>query len=353
MNELNERQKLILALVIRDYIETVQPVGSNRLVERYRLDVSSATVRNEMVALSDMGYLTQPHTSAGRIPTEEGYRYFVRQLMGHTELPSDVKRTITHQFYQAGQDAEGWMRLAASVLAHQSQAAALVTTPHTTQARFKHLELIGTQGRQVLMVLVLWGGDVRQQMLALAEPVPQEQLSEASNQINALFQGMGPEAMATYGGHLTPLEQDVTKLIVEDLRRSQTVLTGEVYRDGLTHVLAEPEFAEVEVARKALRVLEERSFLEDLLSRTVLTTNVGGVQVLIGGEGTWEELRDCSMVLARYGAPSVATGAVGVLGPIRMAYGRIISTVRFVAGLLSDLVVDVHSGSTSPEAPEG
>jgi heat-inducible transcriptional repressor len=108
-------------------------------------------------------------------------------------------------------------------------------------------------------------------------------------------------------------------------------------------VLAEPEFAEVEVARKALRILEERSFLEDLLTRTVLTTNVGGVQVLIGGEGTWEELRDCSMVLARYGAPGLATGTLGVLGPIRMAYGRTISTVRFVAGLLSDLVVDLHT----------
>jgi heat-inducible transcriptional repressor len=107
--------------------------------------------------------------------------------------------------------------------------------------------------------------------------------------------------------------------------------------------LAEPEFAELDVARNALRILEERSLLEDLLTRTVLTTGVGGVQVLIGGEGTWEELRDCSMVLARYGAPGLATGALGVLGPIRMAYGRTISTVRFVAGLLSDLVVELHS----------
>jgi heat-inducible transcriptional repressor len=139
------------------------------------------------------------------------------------------------------------------------------------------------------------------------------------------------------------LEQDVLRLIAEDMHRSGNILGGEVYRDGLTHVLAEPEFAEVEVARKALRILEERSFLEDLLSRTVLTTNVGGVQVLIGGENNWEELRDCSMVLARYGAPGLATGALGVLGPIRMAYGRTISTVRFVAGLLSDLVVDLHT----------
>jgi heat-inducible transcriptional repressor len=343
VNNLTERQKLVLALVIRDYIETAQPVGSVRLVKRYNLDISSATVRNEMVVLTELNYLRQPHTSAGRVPTEEGYRYFVRQLMGHTDLPNDTKRTITHQFYQAGHDVDRWMRLAASILAHQSQAASLVTAPHTEQPRFKHLELIGTQGRQVLMVLVMTGGQVRQQMLSLAEPVPQGQLSAAAARLNSLCQGLDPQRMASLSGQLGALEQDVLKLIVDDMRHSGDILGGEVYRDGLTHVLSEPEFAEVEVARNALRILEERSLLEDLLSRTVLPTSVSGVQVLIGGEGTWEELRDCSMVLARYGAPGLATGAVGVLGPIRMAYGHTISTVRFVAGLLSDLVVDLHA----------
>jgi heat-inducible transcriptional repressor len=343
MTTLSERQKLVLALVIRDYIDTAQPVGSNHLVERYNLDVSSATVRNELVALTEMGYLRQPHTSAGREPTEDGYRYFVRQLMGHTELPDTTKRTIAHQFYQVGHDVDRWMRLAASILAHQSQAAALVTAPHAEQMRFKHLELIATHGRQVLMVLVLGGGEVRQQMLALAEPVSQEHLSAAANQLNAVFQGMDLNSIAAYKGQMNALEQDIVKIVTADLRNTGDILGGEVYRDGISQVLAEPEFAEVDVARKALRILEERSLLEDLLSRTVLTASVGGVQVLIGGEGTWEELRDCSMVLARYGAPGLVTGTIGVLGPIRMAYGRSISTVRFVAGLLSDLVVDMHA----------
>ncbi len=343
MAELTERQKLILALIIRDYIETAQPVGSESLQKRYRLDASPATIRNEMAVLTELGYLRQPHTSAGRVPTEEGYRYFVRQLMGHIELPSDAKRMITHQFYQVGPDPDRWMRLAASVLAHQSRAASLVTSPHVEQARFKHLELINTRGRQVLMVLVMSGGDVRQQMLTLAEPVPQEQLSAAAAHLNQLLAGLSPEGVSAISTQLDALEQDITKLIIEELRHSSNILGGEVYRDGLTHVLAEPEFSESESARKALRVLEERPLLEDLLSRTIETTNVGGVQVLIGGEGTWEELRDCSMVLARYGAPGLATGALGVLGPIRMAYGRTISTVQFVAGLLSDLVVELHS----------
>ena len=339
---LGERQKLILALVIRDYIDNAQPVGSKTLVDKYGLTISSATVRNEMVALTEAGYLRQPHTSAGRVPTEEGYRYFVRQLMGQTDLAPQTKRMITHQFYQAGKDVDHWLRLAASILAHQSQAASLVTAPHPEKARFKHIELISTLGRQVLMVLVLTGGEVRQQMLALGEPVSQEILSTTAAQLNQLCLGMTDASIAALVPQLEALEQDVLNLTVEEMDRSGAVLGGEVYRDGVTNVLADPEFAEVELAKRALRVFEERTFLQDLLSRTILTSNVGGVQVLIGGEGTWEELRECSIVLGRYGVPGLATGTLGVLGPIRMSYGHTISTVRFVAELLSDLVVELN-----------
>ncbi len=340
MVDREERQRLILALIIREYVDTAQPIGSQYLVERYDLGVSSATVRNTLGDLTEMGYLRQPHTSAGRVPTEEGYRFFVRQLMGHADLPSPVKRTITHQFYQAGHDVERWMRLAASILAHQSQAASLVTAPMPESAQFKHLELIATHGRQVLMVLVLAGGDVRQQMLALAEPVAQDQLSATAILINQHCQNLDLKGINALNVQFDALAQDVLKLIREEMSRVGASLTGEVYHDGLSNVLSEPEFVESESARKALRVIEERSLLEDLLERTVLTNGVEGVQVLIGGEGTWEELRDCSVVLARYGVPGHTTGALGVLGPIRMAYGRTISTVRFVSSLLSELVAE-------------
>jgi heat-inducible transcriptional repressor len=346
MIALTERQRLILALIIHTYVETAQPVGSKALIERYKLDTSSATIRNDMVELTEAGYLRQPYTSAGRVPTEEGYRYFVRQLMGQTELPMNTRRTITHQFYQAGRDVNRWMRLAASVLAHQSQGASLVTSPRPESARFKHLSLISTHGRQVLMVMVWTGGQVRQQMLTLAEPVSQEQLSTAAGHINLVCEGQDAEGIASLRGQFDALEQDVLKLIREEQDRMKQVVSGEVYRDGLTNVLAEPEFAESESARKALRVLEERSMLEDLLSRTVLTSGMDDVQVLIGGEGTWEDLRDCSMVLGRYGAPGLVTGALGVLGPTRMAYGRTVSTVRFVSGLLSDLVIEMLAEET-------
>jgi heat-inducible transcriptional repressor len=341
---LDERQKLILALVIRDYIDHAQPVGSKTLVDKYGLNFSPATVRNEMVALAEEGFLHQPHTSAGRVPTEEGYRYFVRQLMGRTDLTPQTKRMITHQFYQAGRDIDHWLRLAASILAHQSQAASIVTAPFPEKARFQHIEMISTIGRQVLMVLVLSGGDVRQQVLTLAEPVAQDVLSTTAAQLNQFCQGMDKREIASMVPNMDALEQDLLNLIVEEMDRSSAILDGEVYRDGMTNVLAEPEFAEVELARRALKVFEERTFLQDLLSSTILTTNVGGIQVLIGGEGNWEELRECSVILGRYGVPGLATGTLGILGPIRMSYGHSISTVRFVADLLSNLVVELNVG---------
>jgi len=349
MEELTERQKLILTLVVRDYIETAKPVGSKILIEHYKLDMSSATIRNEMAALTEAGYLRQPHTSAGRVPTEEGYRYFVTHFVYQTDLPHATRDTITHQFYQARQDVEQWMHLAASILAHQSRAASLITAPHAARARYKHLELISTQGRQVLMVLVLVGGEVSQQILTLAEPVSQDQLSNAANRLNQVCQSRTTEEMAALSPSGDALEKDILTLVMQDMNRGEQRVSGEIYLDGLTNVLSEPEFIESDDARRAIRLFEERSLLQDLLARTMVNSHVGGVQVLIGGEGEWEELKQCSVVLARYGIPGMATGALGVFGPMRMPYTRTIPAVRFMADLLSGLVSETMVGDESQQ----
>jgi heat-inducible transcriptional repressor len=287
-----------------------------------------------------MGYLRQPHTSAGRVPAEEGYRVFVGQMMHKAELPTSVQNTISHQFFQARPDVEQWMILAASVLAHQSQGVSLVTAPHAEMIRFKHIELISTQGRQVLMVIVMEGGEVNQQVLTLAEPVTQARLSQAAGHLNSLLAGLSMDAIASISSRTDALEQDIITLLVQDMKRTSESVSGEIYTDGLTNVLGEHEFAESNEARWAMRLFEERSTLQDLLARASTNSSVGGLQVLIGGEGGWEELRQCSMVIARYGAPGLVTGTLGVLGPMRMSYARTIPTVRYVAGLLSNLVND-------------
>jgi heat-inducible transcriptional repressor len=338
MEELSERQKFILTLLIHEYIRTASPVGSEHLVNRYHLDMSSATVRNELAALTDSGYLRSPHTSAGRVPTEEGYRYFVGRLLQETELPDETRRTITHQFYQIRGDVEQWSRLAASVLANHSRAASLVTAPHPDETRVKHIELISTRGRQVLMVMVMIGGEIHQRLITLAEPVPQEQLSATADRITQKLQGKNYPSILALQNQVDGLELEVVDWALDDIKRANELVAGEIYLEGLTNVLAEPEFATSEEARRTLRLLEERSVLQELLSGSILSGAIGAVQVLIGGEGSWTNLRQCSIVLARYGSPGLATGTLGVVGPMRMPYGRTISTVRFVAGLMSDMV---------------
>jgi heat-inducible transcriptional repressor len=343
MQDLTERQETILALVVHEYIESAEPVGSKSLVQRFSLDVSSATVRNEMLALTDAGLLRQPHTSAGRVPTEDGYRYFVRRLLGDTDLPLDEKRLISHQFHQARPQVEEWMRLAASVLAQHSSALSLVTAPRPERAVFKHLELISTRLNQALLVLVLQGGDVRQQLLALQEGMDQDHLSLLADLVTRACAAQNAQGVVTQAALSSGLLSEVMRLVAGLMVQADTLPAGEVFRDGLTNVLAQPEFAEPGSAQDALRLLQEQAFLEGVVSRALQPT-IGGVQVVIGGEGAWSELRNWSMVLARYGAPGFATGAVGVVGPTRMSYGHSISCVRYVAGLMSELVTESLAG---------
>lgn len=337
------RQETILALIIHEYVEAAQPVGSDRLVEQYNLGVSSATVRNEMASLTESGLLRQPHTSAGRVPTEEGYRYFVRQILGETELPPQEKRLIRHQFHQARAEVDEWLRLAAAVLANQSRVASLVTSPHPEQAHFKHLELIETQGSQVLMVMVWQGGEVRQQMLTLADATDQASLSEVANRITDTCQGLDALGVARQAEEFEGLAADVAQLIAETMGRSDKAAAGSIYRDGLANVIMQPEFSDSDSLRQALRLLEERPVLEDVLANALGPTEEG-VQVVIGAEGPWRDFKDCSMILARYGSPGYATGAVAVLGPTRMSYGRSISAVRYMAGLMSDMMQETFAG---------
>jgi|YNPNPStandDraft_1061719.scaffolds.fasta_scaffold03907_6 heat-inducible transcriptional repressor len=351
MSDLTARQRMILALVVGEYVHSAVPVGSRLLVEKYGLNVSPATVRNEMAVLEERGYLTHPHTSAGRIPTDQGYRYFVEQLLQETELPLAEQRTIAHQFQQVRYNVEEWMPLAASVLSRTTRSAALVTAPHTAQARYRHLELVSTQGRLVLLILVLQGGMVRQQMITLPEPLSQAVLSEAADRLNQLCTGLTAGEIEPRIATLPLFEASIATLVVETMRRSDSVAADEVYHDGLGALLQEPEFADSSRGHGVLRVIEERAFLEAVLSDVLGPTTVGSVRVMIGEEGRFDELRACSLVLSHYGVAGMATGALGVLGPTRMVYGRAISAVRFVTNLLSELVREVFVAGTELPTP--
>lgn len=303
------------------------------------MGVSSATIRNEMAVLDDFGYLTQPHTSAGRIPTERGYRYFVERLMRESHLPLDEQRTIRHQFHQVGVDLEQWMRLAASVLARTAQTAAVVTSMKTEQCRLRHLELISLRDTLIMLIVVLEGGLVQQQVLTLDEAIGQDTLAQIANRLNDLCVGGSIQRVRSCLRQVGAFEQQVLNVILQIMKRVDNEAGMHLYRDGLINILDQPEFTVAESARNVVHLFEDRTLLEDLLTDML---EVGGVQVIIGGEGRWNELRECSLVVSPYGVSGEATGALGVMGPMRMPYSRAISTVRYVAGLLSDLFRDLY-----------
>jgi heat-inducible transcriptional repressor len=349
MPDLTPRRQAILGLVIRSYTETGLPVGSKTFVESFGLDVSSATIRNEMAALEEMGYLTHPHTSAGRIPTEHGYRYFVEHLVGETELPLPEQYMIRHQFHQAQLELDQWVQLAVAVLAHTTRKAALATPPRARESKFKHLELISLRDTLVLLVLVLQGGTVKQQVLTLDQPVEQEALSRLASQLNQHFRLVQISPMTDRQEPQPAIGSQVGQIVGDMLAIADPQVGVPVYRDGLMHILEEPEFAEGDQARQMVQTLEGSSLIEVVMT-AAQPLEIGGVQVLIGGEGRWQEFAELSVVLSRYGVEGGVTGLLGVVGPVRMMYDRTIGAVRYVSQLMSALVGDWHDASFQSQA---
>lgn len=338
MADLTERQERVLAIVVQEYVENAQPVGSETL-RRHGLGVSSATIRNELAALEEHGYLKHPHTSAGRIPTEKGYRYFVESLMEEFELPPVEQRMISHQFHQVTLDVDQWMRLSAAVLAHASHSAALVTAPQSTRCRFKHIQLVSINDQVALLVLVLQEGTIKQQMLSLAEPIAQEELTRASNRLNDHFAGLSMDQIRSTGLALSEFETGVVRVVVDQMRQIDARSSHDVYRDGIMDILRQPEFSAIGRMQALLEMLEQRATLETMLGELAPER---GVQVVIGGESQYDAMSEYSMVLARYGLVGEASGIVGVLGPVRMHYSRTIGVVRYVSGLLDDLMTRTY-----------
>jgi heat-inducible transcriptional repressor len=309
-------------------------VGSQHLVKKYRLGYSPATVRNELAALEKLGYLTHPHTSAGRVPTEMGYRYFVEYLLAERPLSPSDQRMIRHQFHQASLEMEQWVHLAAAVLANTTRSAALATAPKALRCRFKHLELISVRDNMVLLVLVMLGGTVKQQILQLQEPMDQDALSVVSNELNDVLARADAEETASRLVHVSGLAMQVGQLVTTIMDQIDCQTSDRVFSEGLTHLLGEPEFSDSGEARRVVQVLEQRPLLDTILQEM---RDREGVQVLIGGEGRWDELSQATMVLSSYGIDELS-GMLGVLGPLRMPYSRTIPAVRYIADLMSGLV---------------
>lgn len=336
---LTDRQATLLGLIVQEYVDTAVPVGSDAIVRKHELPVSSATIRNEMARLEDEGYVSHPHTSAGRVPSDKGYRYYVEALMQESDLPWEVKQTIRHQFHQAGREEDEWIQLAAAVLARAVENAAVVTVPRSRESRLKRIELVGIQDNAALLVLVLDHARVKQQVLIFPEAVEQDQLTQISNHLNDVFAGLSAGDIGRSQAQMTQLEWHVANAVREIIQASDRGGYDEAYLEGVRNVLAKPEFATSEKMLGMLDVLEQRN-LTRLIPFRALAGD--GITVMIGAENEEDAMRDYSIVVTRYGIPGGIGGAMAVLGPTRMHYPETISTVRYVAGLMSEMLTTFY-----------
>jgi heat-inducible transcriptional repressor len=337
---LTERQRMILRLIVREYVATGRPVGSKTLVAGSSIGVSPATIRNEMATLEEAGYLEHLHTSGGRVPTDLGYRYFVAHLMGDVELSSSEQLTILHQFRQVELQLEQWIELAAATLARAAGNVSLVSAPIPQTPRLRHVELVSLQPRLGLVIIVTTDGAVRQVMAHWQEDADQETLSPIADALAATLRGLSPDEVVHRRRGASGLAQTALEQI-ELALRGVTVSSAAVRHSGLEHVLTQPEFSDAAEAQELLTLLGGGAFLGAVLPRL----GVGpGVQVFIGQENPADELRRLGIVVSTYGVDGEVVGVLGVVGPTRMAYDRSISSVRYMARLMSDLVAELHGG---------
>lgn len=348
--ELTDRQRSVLRAVVEDYVITAVPVGSKSLVSRYGLAVSPATVRSAMAELEAMGLLSHPHTSAGRVPSDLGYRLYVESLMREAELDMTDRLMIRHQFSQVQLTSNDWLRLAASVLAGNTRSAAVVTPARSSRAQFGHLQLVALADGTRLLVLVLADGNVVQRRLdraVLERQLPEESTEQPALDItaatlNAELAGLSAPQVRRKLPRLDPLPAHIGAVVAGLLAGADAVKVEEVFTDGIVNVLEQPEFAEGSKLRPILEVLQRSDFLEQLVP---VLTRSGGVHVIIGHENTNDAMHEVSLVFAPYGAPDRALGLLGVLGPTRMRYPRAIPTVRYLQGLMNELI-NSHYGGT-------
>jgi heat-inducible transcriptional repressor len=335
------RKQAILKAVVQEFTESAIPVGSQALVSRYFLNLSSATIRNELSNLGDLGYLIQPHTSSGRIPSDLGYRYFVDFLMDSESVTSQVADYISEQIRNAPADSQAFVEKVAMVVATVTQNASVVTAPHGPRARLKHLDLVSLEPRAVLLILLVEGNLLRQQVLELSVPMEQDGLSKLGSRILSQLAGEDREAISARikllpAGPELEILQRIHDLLDQFEKGAETL----VVHDGVRNLLKQPEFSDSNRLQEVLEILEESRHLSALLRDLIGESDL---QVVIGSENGTEQLRSCTVALTTYGPSGRLKGTLGVVGPTRMQYAQIVGRLGAVARAASNRMAEMSA----------
>ena len=335
-SELNDRKRFILKSIIDDYIQSAQPVGSRTIARKHELGLGSATIRNEMADLEELGYITQPHTSAGRIPSDKGYRFYVDHLMQIHKLANDEVQKIRKAMDEHVEELNHLIKKACGIISSITGYTSIVLTPQLTGTIAKSVQIIVVDEKHLLIVMVAGGGIVRNKLVRHDSSVEEGSVAGLAGAINARMAGRliseisMPDAqeLALSLNLSESLVISVLEAIMECIRR---IGSTDIYLDGVTNLLNYPEFNDLLKARELMDLLKEEDVIGALVKSAIRKQNLG---VRIGSENEIGPMKELSMVTTAYGRDGTDVGVIGIIGPTRMTYGKVVSSIQFMKDLL-------------------
>ena len=340
---LTERQEVILKIIVEDYTRTAAPISSEAVARSSGLSISSATIRNDVGALKEAGYISHPHTSAGSVPLDKAYRFYVEALLAEEPdpIPRSVRQSVKRQLSEIEQDMDEWANVSAAALSKLVGNMAITTFPKAKESRIRHLDVLYIQDVVIMLIVVLEQTRLRRQLIRLDTPIELTEIEGSASRLRGNLMGLSHSEIESREMSLSPLEEELVSATMSVLREEDKADFRHHYVDGLRNLLSQPEFVENEMTRAIIEGIENGSLVEAILGET---PDGDVVRVIIGQENRGDVLWPLSIVVSRYGIPNEAMGAVGVLGPTRMEYSKTISGVRFMSSAMSDLVDSVYMG---------
>lgn len=339
IQELSERKRKILHAVIKNYLDTGEPVGSRTISKYADLNLSSATIRNEMADLEELGYIMQPHTSAGRIPSDKGYRWYVDMLMN--EKVQEVEE-MKEQMLEKADRMEQLLKQAAKVLANNTNYTSMISTPVYNHNKVKFIQLSQVDDEQLIVVVVMEGNIVKNQIVTLEEPLSNEAMLKLNMLLNTTLTGMALEEINL--GLVARLKEQagihgqIVGIVIDAVAKLIQVNDDmEIYTSGTTNIFKYPELSDKESAQEIISAFEEKQQLAGLINKTIAHGDNKGIQVYIGNESDVEKMRDCSVVTATYELGEGMQGTIGIIGPKRMDYEHVMKTMKTLMAELDDI----------------
>lgn len=341
--ELGERKKLILQAIVEDYIQTAEPVGSRNIAKNHDLGLSAATIRNEMADLEEMGFLDKPHTSAGRVPSQLGYRFYVDSLMHRYSATVEEIENLNTALHRRYVNLNNVVSCVSDIISKITKCPTVMTVPTVSSAKVVNVKMIMIEKNLALIVVVLDGGSVRNKKVKVAGNITYREIDAISDFLNSQLAGLSikdideSRIMLIYSamGQYKDFLKIVLEFVLECLKNDIT----EVYVGGASNILNHPEFCNIDRAREFLRFIDNRENATKVLALT--NGETGSVKVIIGDEAGLEEMRDTSIVLTNYNAGGILSGKIGVIGPTRMDYARIVSSLETINSQLSAILTAV------------